>query len=97
MNTITDQCLNCCAYVMTWALVENVGWFMAPILFVIIQIISWRLGSGFFMVAVRQMQHMMKDKDKQQNDNPTDATTETTETKEKTAKDVEAGDQPHDS
>lgn len=50
VNTITDQLLNMFAYIVTWALVENVGWYMAPILFVIIQIVSCFMGAGFFMI-----------------------------------------------
>ena len=59
VHTQILQGLNACAYVMTWALVEFIGWFMAPILFVVIQIVSWRMGSGFFMIAVRQLKHCL--------------------------------------
>ena len=58
VNSLVDIILNACGYVLTWALVEYVGWYMAPILFIIIQLISMKMGAGFFMIMYRQTKHM---------------------------------------
>ena len=76
-----DIIINAIGYIVTWALVEFVGWWTAIILLVALQIISWRLGAGFIMVSYRAIKACLcpDDEEEENNNNGTNIEDERTE------------------
>ena len=92
INTIGDMIVNAIGYILTWALVEFVGWWTPIILLVALQIISWRMGAGFIMVTIRAFKDCCCPSDQQENNNDNNNQTEDERT-ESVALNAGGGDQ----